>query len=138
MTLCVPDICAALESANGEASGQKYKKWFETYVNKEVGISSEDCYYFRCSFLHQRSTFHKKSNFTRIAEPHSSNTFHRNIINDILNIDLKIFCYEIINAARRWLKDMESNPNFINNKSNSFKKQENGLLPMVRGITVYG
>lgn len=28
MSLTLPDICAALESPNGEASGPKYKAWF--------------------------------------------------------------------------------------------------------------
>lgn len=140
MTLSIPDICAALESNNGEASGDKYRKWFDTYVTEEVGISSDDCYYFRCSFLHQRSTFHKKSSYSRIvfAEPTSSNTFHSIDLMGTFVIDLKTFCYEIINAARRWLDAVENDPNFIKNKINSFKKQDNGLLPLVGGITVYG
>lgn len=103
MTLCVPDICAALESNNGQASGKKYRKWFNKYISNNVGISSKDCYYFRCSFLHQRRTSHKKSSYSRIifVQPTSSSTFHNNIIDGVLNIDLKIFCFEIISAARR-------------------------------------
>ena len=51
MTLCIPDMCGALESENGYASRERYKKWFERNVNANVGLSSDDCYFFRCSFL---------------------------------------------------------------------------------------
>lgn len=32
--LSLPDICAALESDNGESSGTKYQKWYDEYGRK--------------------------------------------------------------------------------------------------------
>jgi hypothetical protein len=31
--LAVPDICGALEAPDGEATGQRYKAWFDTNVS---------------------------------------------------------------------------------------------------------
>src|SRR5690625_2090972 len=68
LTLCLPDICGALESENGYATGTKYKAWFDRYVKQKYPntLTADDCYYFRCSFLHQGTTEHKKSNYKKI------------------------------------------------------------------------
>ncbi len=65
LALCIPDICAALESDDGQTNRTKYKRWYETYVGDKLRLSASDCYYFRCSFLHQGSTEHERSNFKK-------------------------------------------------------------------------
>jgi hypothetical protein len=69
-SLTIPDICSALESDNGEAEGKKYKQWYDKYMlNKyrsvagEVVFSADDCWYFRCSILHQGSSIHTRSTY---------------------------------------------------------------------------
>ena len=94
--LTLPDICAALQSPNGETTGSQYIQWYNTYA-KETGqcsISGDDCYRFRCSCLHQGSSQHPKSSYRRImfVIPNTQTTLHKNVINDALNIDVKIFC----------------------------------------------
>ena len=56
--LVIPDICGALESPDGKTNGARYTAWFNTNVAPKysaglVQLSGEDCYFFRCSFLHQ-------------------------------------------------------------------------------------
>ncbi len=139
MALCIPDICAALQSEDGKTSGKKYKDWYQKYASDKCIMSAEDCYYFRCSFLHQGSTQHEKSQYDRVlfVEP-SAGFLHNNVLEGALNIDIRIFCLELIAAAKRWLNDVKDNEVFIRNHENSFKRYPNGLAPYIVGLPVYG
>lgn len=140
MTLAIPDMCGALESENGEASNKKYKTWFQINVDEGIGLSAEDCYKFRCSFLHQRSTVHQKSTYIRIVftDPEFEGTVHNCEGNKVLNIDLRIFCFSIINAARKWLEKVKNDPNFIKNYKNGFRKNPEGVMRLIGNVNVYG
>ena len=113
VALALPDICGAIDSEDGTAARERYIQWFNKYVkNKYNNLSGEDCYYFRCSMLHQGSSQHPKSNYSRVLfiEPgFSKYIFHDNVINDALNIDVRIFCKDIIKGVEHWLKDVEKN-----------------------------
>jgi hypothetical protein len=50
--LAVPDICGALDSDNGRASGPKYKDWLRAHV-PEHAARADEIYGLRCSLLHQ-------------------------------------------------------------------------------------
>ncbi|MFE6135595.1 hypothetical protein [Bacillus sp. NPDC057893] len=139
MALCIPDICAALQSEDGKANGNKYREWYNRYVGDKFRMSAADCYYFRCSFLHQGSTQHEKSNYKRIifVEPNPAFFFHNNVIDDVLNIDLVQFCRGLIDSARKWLAEVKEEENFIKNYSKSFKRYSEGMPPYIVGIPVY-
>lgn len=140
LTLCIPDICAGLESVDGKTNGEKYKDWYNKYMNGKLFMSADDCYYFRCSFLHQGSTRHEKSKFKKIifVEPTSSNNiFHNNVLGDALNIDIVIFCNEMISAGRKWYEDVKDSDNYKRNYEKSFKRYPNGLAPYIVGIPIY-
>lgn len=140
VSLAIPDICGALESVNGVASGSKYASWFDKNVVIPNGyyLNGMDCYYFRCSMLHQGKTTHKNSNFTRIlfVEPSSSNIFHNNIINKALNIDIKIFCNDMINATKCWISVISTDKNFIKNYKDFVRRHPKGLPPYISGVPV--
>lgn len=141
VSLAIPDICGALGSRNGKATGKKYSVWFDNNVGKpkNYNIKGLDCYMFRCSLLHQGSTIHNDSTFKRIlfVEPNaSSNTFHNNIIQGALNIDVRIFCIDIVNAARAWVQTKSNDSIFIKNYTNMIKRYPNGLPPYFKGISV--
>lgn len=142
VSLTLPDICGAIESINGEASGDKYKKWFNDYVAQKYidNFDGEDCYYFRCSLLHQGSSQHRKSKYKRVifVEPTLSNgnIFHNNILEDALNIDVKIFCEDIINGVEAWLVKNENLDNYNKNNNKYMKRHPNGLSPYIVGIPV--
>ncbi|MCA1027804.1 hypothetical protein LCM23_17050 [Cytobacillus kochii] len=140
MALCIPDICAALQSEDGQTSGRKYKDWYSEYVGDKISMTADDCYYFRCSFLHQGSTRHKNSRYDRVIfiEPNPRVVMHNNIIDNVLNIDIEIFCQEIINAACTWLEHIKDDNTFRNNHQHSFRRYPNGLEPFIVGVPVYG
>jgi len=141
--LAIPDICGAIDSENGEADFSKYKNWFDEYVAPKYSGSlvGEDCYRFRCSLLHQGSSQHPKSSYSRVlfVEPTATtNVFHNNIMNDALNIDVRIFCNDIIEGAKKWLQKVENTDLYKQNYNKFMKRYPNGLKPYIVGVPVIG
>jgi hypothetical protein len=121
----------ALESTNGEATGAKYRGWFDQHVaplhmsrwtNQPI-LDGETSYRFRCSLLHQGTTQHPKSGYTRIlfVEPGAiGSTLHMNVLNDALNIDVQQFSLEVVQAAVTWPESVAgTEPYETNVKSSS-------------------
>lgn len=162
MALAIPDIAGALSSDDGEASGAKYAAWFEKWVRPrffetvlaslppehrqyvkgiENPLTGDACYRFRCSLLHQGSSQHPKSPFTRIIfiEPGATtNVVHYGTMDDALCIDLNLFCCEMISGARLWLKQAEQEPCYIRNYQRFARRHANGLAPYIAGVPVIG
>ncbi|WP_342985745.1 hypothetical protein [[Clostridium] symbiosum] len=138
-TLSLPDICGALQSEDGKASKIKYICWYNKYVkNSKVLISAEECYNFRCSCLHQGTSQHPKSSYTRIIflYPNKDITMHNNILGDSLNIDLIIFCKSIINAVRKWGTEIYNDTNYLKNYERLIRIYPNGIPTYIVGIPV--
>jgi hypothetical protein len=160
--LTIPDIAGALCSENGEASGAKYAAWFEQWArprfldtvlatvppqhrqyikDMESPLTGDACYRFRCSLLHQGSSQHPKSPFSRIMfiEPGSTtNVVHYGKLNDALCIDLNLFCREMISGARLWLKQAAQDPCYVKNYQQFARRHEGGLAPYIVGVPVIG
>jgi hypothetical protein len=60
--LALPDICGALGSENGRASGAKYRDWLSRYVSDYADHAGE-IYGLRCSILHQGQAVPDGSSF---------------------------------------------------------------------------
>ena len=141
--LALPDICSALESADGQASKQKYVAWFNAHVAPRYGgfLEGETCYYFRCSMLHQGSTQHPKGRYSRIifVEPGSSGgILHNNILYDALNIDVRIFCEDLCGTAERWWQVTSGQPSVQKNLPLFVRRHPTGLAPYIGGVPVIG
>jgi hypothetical protein len=138
--LVIPDICSALESSDGKTSGQKYKKWFETYCGKEYDsyLIGDDIYKIRCASLHQGKLNHDNSNFEKIifqVPDNRNNTAHLVKINNSLIISLEIFIKDIIDGYNIWYAKVKNDPQYIKNLENSFKVANQGLNHM-RGFSI--
>jgi hypothetical protein len=141
--LAIPDICGALESADGQASGAKYVAWFDRHVAPRYQgfLSGQDAYYFRCSMLHQGTTHHPHSSFTRIlfVEPGATtNVFHNNIMGDALNIDVGIFVRDLVEAGQTWLTSAEKTPEYQAKSVQFVTRYPKGLPPYIVGVPVIG
>jgi len=159
--LAIPDIGGALDSEDGAASDERYKSWYERwarpqfprmlreslppevrkYVKLENPLTGDACYRFRCSSLHQGTTQHPKSPYSRITfvEPGATtNTLHYNILNDALNIDVGLFCREIVAGAREWLTAVEGTDRFKVNYGRFARRYPDGLAPYIVGVPVVG
>ncbi|MBZ0270541.1 hypothetical protein K8I61_00780 [bacterium] len=134
--LSVPDICGAIESVDGQATGMKYQDWFDRYVASkyagwggEIFLTGFDCYYFRCSLLHQGLTNHRKSRH-RIVFVEPPDAIHNNIIHassaPVLQLRIDIFCGDIVDAARTWLPTVQNVPHAQINLANSIQRYPMG------------
>lgn len=139
-SLTIPDICGALESDDGKASKEKYIVWFEKYLDPiyskghEEFISGEDCYYLRCSILHQGRMSHKKSKYDRIMFLEPSDFIVHNIVikgekESVLVIDVIQFCFDVMKALRQWLDKVKETENYKNNSNLFMKRYTNGFPP---------
>jgi len=122
LTLCIPDICGALEEPNA-AVGNRYKKWFnENLNNKYEMFTAEDCYYFRCSCLHQGFEKHEKINFDKvhfIPPPPRQNIVHQNNLNGVIQMQVDIFSSDMAEAADKWYKTKaKNNPEILSRMNN--------------------
>jgi hypothetical protein len=166
--LTLPDIAAALDAPDGLANGQRYVSWYDKWVRPQFAevilaklppmlppeqreyimkglqqppLDGDACYRFRCSLLHQGTTHHPKSAFSRIIfiEPHTTtNTVHNCILNDALCIDLQIFCREVIAGVRAWLDQVENADPFKTNYEKFVRRYPGGLKPYIAGVPVIG
>lgn len=138
MTLTVPDICAALESPDGETSGPKYKAWYNVNLAiKYPNITDADCWSLRCGVLHQGRCGHAKMQYGRILftlPNRQNNVFHNNIINDALNLDALLFCRDVISCARLWFDGKQNDPIVQNNLPNLVQLRPQGLAPYMVGM----
>jgi hypothetical protein len=140
-SLSIPDICGALASNDGLAKGHRYIKWFDKYVGYkyEGFLTGKDCYKFRCSLLHQGSTFHKDSSYKRIifVEPNNRiGYFHCNISEGALNLDIRTFTEDIIAGAEQWLIENEKTENYKKNNKKFIRRYPNGYPPHFVGVPV--
>lgn len=141
--LAIPDICGALESKDGQATKERYVDWFHRYVAAEYvvagrpSLTGEDCYYFRCSLFHQGAAQHPKSSYSRIlfVEPGVQwMVLHNNILNDALNIDVRIFCNDMVGGAEEWLIRAENTAAFRANYPKFMRRYAQGLPPYIVGV----
>ncbi len=140
MCLTIPDICGAIDSPNGIASGAAYARWYNQYAASHCPyLDGPTCYQFRCSMLHQGSTTNPNSRYSRIVfvEPGSTNSvLHCNVMNRALNLDVGVFCSAIITGAQNWLSSASNNPLFQTNYNNFVRRYPNGLPPYIIGVPV--
>ena len=144
-SLTIPDICSAMESDNGQANRSKYISWFDKYITGKytacgtATLTGEVCYFYRCAVLHQGRAQHPKLGYSKIlfVEPEATtNVFHNNVLNDALNIDVSIFCNDIIEAANTWFKEVENSDNYKNNYPHFMQRYPTGLSPYIAGVPV--
>jgi hypothetical protein len=123
IALSIPDICGKIDAVH-TGSQARYATWYEqyvqsnyTYVNTHrnettVFLSGNDCYALRCAFLHEgqdditnQRAREAIDNYHFIA-PIKNKMIHCNKSNDKLQLQVDIFCTDIINGARQWLSEI--------------------------------
>lgn len=140
--LTLPDICASLESAvepKKRKLGAEYAKWYEDHVQTlhPTWLSGEDCWQYRCSCLHSGSSIGE--NYSRViflAPGQSQIRMHNNIIGDAINIDLKTFCLDMIDAVRVWEASAKETDIFKKNYPRLMRVYPEGFPPYIVGTPV--
>lgn len=136
--LTLPDMCAALESSDGENSGPKYRAWYNKWMAHQYpNLSADDCYRLRCGVIHQGWIGHNQMQYARVlfTVPNvNRNIFHNNIINDALNLDVTLFCSDMLQSVSRWYEAKQADPNVITNMPRLVQYRANGLAPYMVGM----
>ena len=120
VALTLPDICASLESNDGNSSGDRYARWFDENVGDRykfhVGADREpvtflaggDCYALRCTVLHQgmfdisnQRARRALTGFKFIVPPQGQQ-IHCNMFNDSLQLQVDVFVIDIVESVRAW------------------------------------
>ncbi|WP_404335878.1 hypothetical protein [Planococcus rifietoensis] len=121
MALTLPDICSKLQYPEEKKTGTRYSKWFDEYMlsryQKRVGyektlhtfLSGMDCYALRCSLLHQFETDITQQGARKVLEnftfvqPQVFGPIHMNQINNQLQLQVDVFCLDILLSVEQWL-----------------------------------
>lgn len=119
--LTMPDICGQIEAPN-RGSKERYVDWFNRYLlshytkeirpqrEKHIFLHGEDCYALRCSYLHegvgaivdQRSR-QALDSFHFITPPPNGCVIHMNQSDNVLQLQVDIFCSDMCVAVDRWV-----------------------------------
>ena len=142
-TLAIPDICAALNSENGETNGKKYIAWFNENVPQlcDDYLDGEVVYILRCSLLHQGKFTHPKQKYDRIIfQPpnKNGNNFHKITVKmsneNVLLLNLTKFCDDILLSAKIWSFRNQDSENYKNNSINLIQTNNNGYNNIIMGL----
>jgi hypothetical protein len=142
LTLTLPDVCAALESADGRSTPDRYKAWFDAWLGKKYGrhLSANDMYSLRCGVAHQGKFEHPALQYERIfftLRP-GGTFFHVNVFQNALNLDLVFFCKDVIDSVDEWFAQKQADPNVQTNLAHLVQFHPNGLLPYLKDVPAVG
>jgi hypothetical protein len=145
VSLVLPDICGYMESPDS-TSKSRYVKWFNSYMaehytitiqnEKHCFLTGNDFYALRCAVLHQgqdnieNQKAREALKSFQFVSTESGTTIHNNRINDKLQLQVDIFCRQIIEGTEKWIHEVMNNSYVImSRKSNMMNIQsiENGF-----------
>lgn len=131
--LALPDMCAALQSQNGQTSGSKYKNWVRTHLSdKYERLDPDELYKLRCSFLHQGTTSTLKYQRVVFCAPDSGFHIHNTTMatpeGAAMFLDLPTFCHDMLLAVAGWRASVEGTANYRRNISKVLRWRK-GMAP---------
>jgi hypothetical protein len=139
-TLTLPDICAALESADGRSSGSKFKDWYSANAASAFPLlTGEDVWCLRCGVLHQGRFGHPAMQFGRVVFtlPNPQNIdLHMNVRHDALNLDGLVFCSVMARRVRLWMEANKENATVQANMQSLVQFRPNGLENFIVGVPI--
>ena len=146
MALSAPDICGYLESP-ADGSQVRYEKWFERYMldkySSHIGSSStlhvflspSDCYALRCALLHEgkeeiiEQRAREALDRFHFIEPPRLGRIHCNQFNNVLQLQVDIFCQDIIAALQMWIQDTRENTDIQHRLNGILKVYPSNQIP---------
>jgi hypothetical protein len=113
VTMCLPDICAALQSDDGETTPALYKAWCDQHLS-DPALSSAERYRMRCRVLHQgRASIGHPGRYTgfSFAQPTpNGQTVHMRLDDSTLILDVGRLSDEVKAGVERWIRHVEASP----------------------------
>jgi hypothetical protein len=141
LCLTLPDICAAMEHPKAKASEPQYIAWFEQWLGKKYGrhLTARDMYRLRCGVLHQGRMGQPGMPYDRIifSLPAQILTRLNTLVEgqrNLLNLNAKLFCRDIVMAVEAWSAAHENDPIVQRNLSRSIQYRPDGLPLIAKGL----
>ncbi|RPJ58271.1 MAG: hypothetical protein EHM23_18005 [Acidobacteria bacterium] len=125
IALALPDICSWVES--GATSKSRYIAWFQKYLQprytqptsggrpQHIFLNGSDCYALRCAYLHEGRDDIVEQRARQVLDafqfvvPPNGWTVHRNQLNNVLQLQVDVFCHDVVEAVTRFLSDIAGN-----------------------------
>jgi hypothetical protein len=136
--LALPDICGALASDDGKASGSKYKGWLRANVPEQAG-GADIIYGLRCSLLHQGRALPHGSVFP-MAFTAGPGGLHN--LSTVVNGEQVGWCHidefvrEVTAGVEQWFAQYGTTNTVVRNLDKFVRVRPEGLPPHVVGIPV--
>jgi hypothetical protein len=138
-TLTLPDICGALASDNGRASGAKYKDWLRTNV-PEHAADADEIYGLRCSMMHQGQALPHGGHFPIAFTAPGTGQLHNlsTVVGDeqVGWMSIELFVAEVTSGAERWLAQYGDSNTVQRNLEKFARLRPEGLPPHVSGPVI--
>ncbi|MFC1956636.1 hypothetical protein ACFLWZ_09040 [Chloroflexota bacterium] len=150
-TLALIDICAALNSPNGETSPILFKKWFNKYLSHYssgpfgsiTSFYTDECCKFRCRFMHQgrpcidAKSMDSKVKSGRIAFSVGQGQVHKCNFGRIYYLDIETFMEDVIKGVDNWLTDVKGIAHVKENRKKMVKILNYDLGHGIGGNGIY-
>jgi hypothetical protein len=144
VVVCVPDICAALESSSGETSGPRYMAWCDRYL-VDHRLTGTERWLMRCKVLHQgRASTGRPGRYTgfSFAQPApSGQTDHLRVEGSTLVLDVGRLADEMKVGVESWIRQLEADRSraqavHVERNLASLVQVRQSPLPSVPGVPV--
>jgi len=141
--LTLPDICAALESLDGETTQGKYETWCKTWFLKNyAALTPYHLYKLRCGVVHQGRFKHEKMQHDRVIFGLPSNAVLHGFSQKtgtgefVLHLNAEQFCRDMLDSVRAWFDAKKNDKTVQENLPNLLRLRPSGISPYLSGIPV--
>lgn len=136
LALALPDICGWVQDPD-VTTGARYVAWFEKYLQSKytnpasalipnhIFLNGSDCYALRCAYLHEgrdditdQRAQQVLDAFHFVVPPkgwklHCNQFINTKTNTKTLQLQVDIFCREVIEGVKQFLFDISSNPDAV-------------------------
>jgi hypothetical protein len=116
VTVCLPDLCAALEAADGAAKGKHYEAWCEKYL-AHPKLTGPERWALRNKVLHQgRAATDKPGRYARFAFGQPADTGeidHMRVVSRTLHLDVGELARETWKGVEAWISELRAHPRSV-------------------------
>jgi hypothetical protein len=133
--LALPDICGALASADGQATGAKYKDWLRANVPEEAN-NADAIYRLRCSLVHQGSAM-RQDGYPPLAFTHPTAGVQLHSVRSKIDgatidwISIPHFIDDVTRGVEAWFAQFGETADVKRNLERFARFRPEGLPPVV-------
>ncbi len=145
IVMILPDVCAALESDDGQGKPDKYKNWCKRYL-ADTYMTAADWYALRCAILHQGRTTPDEGRYKSVSlsAPSVGGTrLHKVVVQPENNITLDMgkMAEEVKESISRWLRDLQSQEHGsrlanLQKHLTTLAREKPKILPGISGLDI--